>query len=99
VYDVIGLVYQYIAMLKRGGPQEWVFGELQAIAEMEFRFAEEEEAEDYVVRVAREFASSSVDDLRVLNMYHEVLRRVFLATYEFLNMLSQSLGLSLFGDL
>lgn len=58
VYDVIGLVYQYIAMLKRGGPQEWVFRELQAIAEMEFRFAEEEEAEDYVVRVARESSSS-----------------------------------------
>lgn len=54
VYDVIGLLYQYVAMLRREGPQDWVFRELQAIAKMDFRFAEEEEAEDYVVRVARE---------------------------------------------
>ncbi|GAQ85219.1 Insulinase (Peptidase family M16) family protein [Klebsormidium nitens] len=52
VYDVIGLLYQYVAMLRREGPQEWVFRELQAIAEMDFRFAEEREAEDCVVSVA-----------------------------------------------
>lgn len=54
MYDVIGLLYQYVAMLRREGPQIWVFQELQGIAEMDFRFAEEEEAEDYVVRIARE---------------------------------------------
>eukprot|EP00897_Mesotaenium_endlicherianum_P006836 jgi/Mesen1/6180/ME000032S05470 len=45
--DVIALVYEYVAMLRQLAPQDWVFKELQAMAQMEFRFAEEESADDY----------------------------------------------------
>lgn len=46
------LLYQYLKMLRSVGPQEWVFKELQAMGMMEFRFAEEESADNYVVRLA-----------------------------------------------
>ncbi|CAM6083277.1 unnamed protein product [Calypogeia fissa] len=52
VLDVVGLFYQYLKMLRETGPQEWVFHELQAMAAMEFKFAEEESADNYVVRMA-----------------------------------------------
>eukprot|EP00271_Cylindrocystis_brebissonii_P012852 TRINITY_DN32367_c0_g1_i1.p1 TRINITY_DN32367_c0_g1~~TRINITY_DN32367_c0_g1_i1.p1 ORF type:complete len:963 (+),score=199.34 TRINITY_DN32367_c0_g1_i1:121-2889(+) len=52
VMDVIGLVFQYLALLRQVGPQEWVFQELKAMAEMEFRFAEEAAADDYTVDLA-----------------------------------------------
>jgi len=52
VLDVVGLLYQYVQMLRLIGPQEWVFKELQSMAMMEFRFAEEESADNYVVRLA-----------------------------------------------
>lgn len=52
VLKVIELLYQYVKMLRISGPQEWVFQELQAMGMMEFRFAEEESADQYVVRLA-----------------------------------------------
>ncbi|GBG78735.1 hypothetical protein CBR_g27959 [Chara braunii] len=52
VMDVIGLVYEYIHMAKEVGPQEWVFRELKSVADMEFRFAEEDLPEDYTCRLA-----------------------------------------------
>lgn len=63
VMDVIGLIYQYIAMLQKVGLQEWVFKELQAISEMEFRFAEEESAENYTVRLASNMLLYSPKDI------------------------------------
>lgn len=46
------MLYQYVKMLRTTGPQKWVFDELQAMGMMEFRFAEEESADQYVVRLA-----------------------------------------------
>ena len=52
--EVAGAVFQYRALLIREGPQRWVFEEMRAAAEMEFRFTEEEAADDFTVRVASE---------------------------------------------
>lgn len=46
---MVGLFFQYIHMLRTEGPQEWVFDEVAAVKEIEFKFQEEEEADDYVV--------------------------------------------------
>ncbi|WOL14776.1 nardilysin-like [Canna indica] len=51
-HEVIGYIYQYIKLLRQSTPQEWVFKELQAIGNMEFRFAEEQPQEDYAVDLA-----------------------------------------------
>ncbi|XP_031485488.1 nardilysin-like isoform X2 [Nymphaea colorata] len=52
VLDVVGVVYQYLKVLRQAGPQKWVFDELQAIGKMEFRFAEEQPQDDYATELA-----------------------------------------------
>lgn len=52
VEDVVGLLYQYLQMLRNTGPQEWVFKELQAMTNMEFKFVEEEHPDNYAVNLA-----------------------------------------------
>ncbi len=34
----VGLLFEYLAMLRAVGPQRWAFDELAAIAQMRFRF-------------------------------------------------------------
>ncbi|KAK9808961.1 hypothetical protein WJX72_007074 [[Myrmecia] bisecta] len=48
----IGLLYEYINMLRRVGLQKWAFDEMAAISAMKFRFEEEQDACDYVTRLA-----------------------------------------------
>lgn len=52
VEEVVGLLYQYVKMLRNISPQEWVFKELQAMTNMEFKFVEEDHPDDYVVNLA-----------------------------------------------
>merc|ERR1711892_1382369 len=42
VDDIILLVFQYIAMLRAEGPQEWVFRECQQLNKMQFMFKDKE---------------------------------------------------------
>ena len=48
----IGLLFQFLNLLRQQGPQKWVFDELADIAQMRFRFAEEEDACEYALRLA-----------------------------------------------
>ncbi|KAJ0979208.1 hypothetical protein J5N97_014682 [Dioscorea zingiberensis] len=52
LYEVVGVVYQYIKLLKQSTPQEWIFKELQDIANMEFRFSEELRQDEYASELA-----------------------------------------------
>ncbi|XP_004294732.1 PREDICTED: nardilysin isoform X1 [Fragaria vesca subsp. vesca] len=52
IFDIIGLVYQYIKLLHKVSPQEWIFKELQDTGNMEFRFAEEQPQDDYASELA-----------------------------------------------
>ncbi|KAG9154982.1 hypothetical protein Leryth_012165 [Lithospermum erythrorhizon] len=52
IFDIIGFVYQYIKLLHQSPPQEWIFKELQDIANMDFRFAEEQPQDDYAAELA-----------------------------------------------
>ncbi|XP_048226972.1 nardilysin-like isoform X2 [Ricinus communis] len=52
IFDMIGFVYQYLKLLRQVSPQEWIFKELQDIANMEFRFAEEQPQDDYAAELA-----------------------------------------------
>lgn len=57
IFDIIGLVYQYIKLLHKVSPQEWIFKELQDTGNMEFRFAEEQPQDDYASELAGFFCS------------------------------------------
>ncbi|KAL4440115.1 hypothetical protein ABPG75_003116 [Micractinium tetrahymenae] len=47
-----GLLFKYLAMLRSAGPQRWAYDELAAIAQMRFRFQEEEDASDFTSGLA-----------------------------------------------
>merc|ERR1719245_643363 len=42
VDDIIELVYQYLAMLRKEGPKQWVFEECRDLHAMQFRFKDKE---------------------------------------------------------
>ncbi|MEW5302568.1 MAG: hypothetical protein WDW38_002287 [Sanguina aurantia] len=46
---VVDLVFQYLAMMRAEGPQEWVWQEMKAIADMRFKFQEEEDAMEHAL--------------------------------------------------
>ncbi|XP_021909698.1 nardilysin-like, partial [Carica papaya] len=52
VFDIIGYVYQYLRLLHKFSPQEWIFKELQDIGNMDFRFAEEQPPDEYAAQLA-----------------------------------------------
>ncbi|CAB4312356.1 unnamed protein product [Prunus armeniaca] len=52
MFDVIGIVYQYIKLLREVSPQEWIFRELQDIGNMEFKFSEEMAQDSYASGLA-----------------------------------------------
>lgn len=46
------LLFEYLAMLRREGPQDWYYQELADIGNMKAKFKEEEDAMEYVSGVA-----------------------------------------------
>ena len=48
----VGVLFQFLNLLRKEGPQKWVFDELANIAQMRFKFAEEEDACEYALRLA-----------------------------------------------
>ncbi|CAF1145140.1 unnamed protein product [Adineta steineri] len=51
---IIHIVYQYIAMLRKEGPKEWIFDERKNLKAMHFQFRENEPANDFVSSLARQ---------------------------------------------
>lgn len=49
---VVELLFNYISMLRREGPQKWVYEELAEVAKTRFQFQEEEDATEYTERLA-----------------------------------------------
>ncbi|CAE7743240.1 Ide, partial [Symbiodinium microadriaticum] len=52
VADVAAVVFEYIGLLRKEGPQEWVAKEVKDVHDMNFRFISKSEPSDYAVRVA-----------------------------------------------
>ncbi|KAK3095847.1 hypothetical protein FSP39_019946 [Pinctada imbricata] len=50
--DIVTLTYQYLNMLKKEGPQEWVFKECQDLGAMTFRFKDKEKPRSYTTHLA-----------------------------------------------
>ncbi|KAI9803791.1 MAG: hypothetical protein M1825_001671 [Sarcosagium campestre] len=45
--EIVKVIFQYIALLRDAGPQEWVFDELKGMAEVDFRFRQKSAAIDF----------------------------------------------------
>ena len=50
--EIVGLVFEYVDMLKNSGPQEWVFEESKTVADCSFRFLSKREPMDYTSSLA-----------------------------------------------
>uniref|UniRef100_A0A1B6FWC7 Insulin-degrading enzyme n=2 Tax=Cuerna arida TaxID=1464854 RepID=A0A1B6FWC7_9HEMI len=50
--SIVKLVFQYIAMLKKEGPKEWIFDEYKDVMSMHFRFKDKEMPRSYVSNIA-----------------------------------------------
>ncbi|XP_077862636.1 nardilysin-like [Saccoglossus kowalevskii] len=48
VSEVLSIIFQYIAMLQKVGPQERIYSEIKKIEDNDFRFQEQMDAVDYV---------------------------------------------------
>eukprot|EP01104_Vermistella_antarctica_P017836 TRINITY_DN6412_c0_g1_i1.p1 TRINITY_DN6412_c0_g1~~TRINITY_DN6412_c0_g1_i1.p1 ORF type:complete len:1087 (+),score=280.46 TRINITY_DN6412_c0_g1_i1:370-3261(+) len=53
VNDVISIVFDYIELLRREGVQEWIFDEVKAVSEMQFRFKDKPQPIACVEALAR----------------------------------------------
>ena len=51
-FGIVEYLFAYINMVRAKGPQEWVWTEIAAASNIKFKFAEEEEAQDYVQELA-----------------------------------------------
>eukprot|EP00887_Chlorella_sp_A99_P000580 scaffold17.g580.t1 len=68
----VRLLFEYLALLRREGPQRWVWEEQAAMGAMRFRFQEEEEAADYVANIAGDLhLYPAADVLAQPNLYEE----------------------------
>ncbi|CAF2706664.1 unnamed protein product [Rotaria sp. Silwood2] len=50
--QVIYIVYQYLAMIRKEGPKEWIFNECKNLNAMHFQFREKERPDDFVSNLA-----------------------------------------------
>ncbi|CAF4180716.1 unnamed protein product, partial [Adineta steineri] len=51
--EIIYIVYQYITMLRKEGPKEWIFNECTNLKAIHFQFREKEPVDDFVSNLAR----------------------------------------------
>ena len=61
----VGLVFEYLNMLRTRGPQEWIWNEMKGITEMAFRFEEDEDALHVVTHLAESMLVYKPEDVLV----------------------------------
>lgn len=50
--EIVKLVFQYVNLLKKEGPKEWIFEEFQTLNTIRFRFKDKERPGNYVVELS-----------------------------------------------
>lgn len=63
VDNIIKLIFQYINMLKRVGPQEWFHMENKNISAMQFQFKDNGSPVDYVYRLSSQMITIKLEDV------------------------------------
>ncbi|XP_053683115.1 insulin-degrading enzyme [Sabethes cyaneus] len=61
--DIVAIVFQYINMLKREGPQRWIFDEYRNLCEMQFRFKDKEHPQSLVSDVVLAMQSYPLEEV------------------------------------
>ncbi|WKY12611.1 hypothetical protein Q1695_003870 [Nippostrongylus brasiliensis] len=61
--DIVGLIFNYIGLLKRTGPLEWVHEELSELGELKFRFKDKENPMSLATKLASELKQVPFSDI------------------------------------
>ncbi|XP_022253443.1 insulin-degrading enzyme-like, partial [Limulus polyphemus] len=61
--DIVTLIFQYINMLKKVGPQQWIYEECRDIAAMTFRFKDRERPQSLVCDLAEMLHMYPIEDV------------------------------------
>ncbi|XP_076245093.1 insulin degrading metalloproteinase isoform X2 [Calliopsis andreniformis] len=70
VDDIVLLIFQYINMLKKHGPVEWIYNEYADIADMNFRFKEKSSPSNYVSYLVQKVQCYPMEDVLIAeNLY------------------------------
>ena len=51
-FGIVEYLFAYINLIKKVGPQKWIWDEIEAASKIKFKFAEEDEADSYVQELA-----------------------------------------------
>ena len=71
-FGIVEYLFAYINLIKKRGPQKWIWDEIAAAARMKFKFAEEEDAQDYVQELAVNLRLYEPEDILEGDYLHEV---------------------------
>ncbi|KAM0735141.1 Insulin-degrading enzyme [Formica fusca] len=63
VNNIVTLMFQYISMLKKKGPIEWIYNEYRDIANMNFRFKEKSSPRNYVNSIVQALQEYPMDEV------------------------------------
>lgn len=63
VDDIVKIIFQYINMLKKEGPQKWIFEEFCDLCEMQFRFKDKENPLSLVSNVVHSMQSYPLEEV------------------------------------
>ncbi|KAK6638804.1 hypothetical protein RUM43_007073 [Polyplax serrata] len=61
--EIVTLVFQYINLLKKEGPKQWIFNECQQLQQTAFRFKEKEKPFGYVTSLAKCLHDYPIDEV------------------------------------
>ncbi|XP_045108140.1 insulin-degrading enzyme-like isoform X1 [Portunus trituberculatus] len=63
VEDIVTAVFQYLNLLKKEGPQQWVFDECRDLSSMTFRFKDKEQPQSYTCGLAEQLHYYPLDEV------------------------------------
>ena len=86
INDIISCIFAYIGMLKRSGPQDWIWEELKDMSDMKFRFMDKVDPSDYVTRLANHL--QTYEPVHAIAGSELIFERNLSKTFEFLEYLN-----------
>ena len=70
--EVVTLIFQYIAMLKREGPQEWIFKEMKVVSDFTFRCLPNKKPFNWTLKMAESMQLFPPEDLITGNYLYQI---------------------------
>lgn len=81
--EIVQMVFQYIALLKKEGTQKWIFEELKTISDIDFEFKDKDRPDAFVRSYAAKMHETQLEDIltcrRTLTEFRPGYLHIFLS--------------------